>query len=60
MISQVLVFDDEKKIRIAYDKPYFEITDERMNHVVLSETQLENLKEMIDEILQMVNKRDYC
>jgi hypothetical protein len=59
MITQVLVFDDEKKIRISYDKPYFQITDEYMKSIVVTESQLESLKEMIDEILQTVNKRDW-
>ena len=62
MKKQIVIFDDDKSIRLSYlpdyEKP-FELTDTDMRHVYLSENQLKELAEMIPELLQHLNKRDW-
>ena len=63
MKKQVIMFDDEKNIRLStVDEDFghsFELTDDNMQHCYFTENQLKALKELIEEMLQTVNKRDW-
>jgi hypothetical protein len=63
MKKEILIFDDEKNIRLSkIDNDYgrnFELTDENMQHCYFTENQLKLLKEMIEEMLQTINKKDW-
>ena len=63
MKKQISMFDNEKNIRLStIDSDYgknFELTDDNMQHCYFTASQLEALKEMIEEMLQTVNKRDW-
>lgn len=61
--KQISLFDDEKFIRLStIDEEYgskFELTDDNMQKCHFTESQLLSLREMIEEMIQIVNKRDY-